>query len=321
MAKVSKDLFRSSSAALLWTADQAQVAWEQGLEVCIFPIEVASKDDITQLHMLCPGIALGIQNIHCVEQIGSSVDFGADFVILQSFDLQLIQYAQKRGIFVIPTLHTDEEATVSQMLGIGAVAFDIATELMPDFPKLLGRLITNMTVLMIGNAASLALDGFFALRNTVWVQKGVQSPDTSLNEVRHLAHTAVCQMLNFQLAHVGMNFDCPDEARETAEFLGSLFCQPVLSGDASFFAGTMFECVKAPYLGEKGHIGILTDNIEWAEAFLSKKGIEFNNASRQYDTTGRLRAVYFKKDIAGFVLHLLQRKSTYEFVQQRGNIE
>ncbi|MBQ2948413.1 MAG: hypothetical protein IJD94_05490, partial [Clostridia bacterium] len=76
--------------------------------------------------------------------------------------------------------------------------------------------------------------------------------------------------------------------------------------NSSIFAGTGIEVMKTPFRGAKGHIGIKTNFIERAKAYMERQGFEFDETSANYKD-GKLKAIYFKDEIAGFALHLVQK--------------
>ena len=49
----------------------------------------------------------------------------------------------------------------------------------------------------------------------------------------------------------------------------------VKEGNGSFFAGDGIEIMRGPYLGEKGHIAVGTDDLDAAMELLKSKGIEW----------------------------------------------
>ena len=53
-------------------------------------------------------------------------------------------------------------------------------------------------------------------------------------------------------------------------------------------------------------IGIKTNFIERAKAYMERQGFEFDETSANYKD-GKLKAIYFKDEIAGFAIHLVQK--------------
>ena len=97
-----------------------------------------------------------------------------------------------------------------------------------------------------------------------------------------------------------------EEAEKTAGTFASLFGFEKKSGNSSVFAGSAVEAMKSPYLGAKGHIAVGTNSVDRAVNYLESQGVEFNMDSAKYKD-GKLTAIYLKKEVAGFAVHLVQK--------------
>ena len=126
------------------------------------------------------------------------------------------------------------------------------------------------------------------------------------DKIREMTAEAVRTMLGFELAHVGINAENEEEALATAKFFGDAFGFAPKNGNSSVFAGTAVEVMKAGGPGKLGHIGIKTNYIDRAVRYMESRGYEFEPG--KYDEKGNLTAIYFKQEIAGFAVHLVQKK-------------
>jgi len=82
------------------------------------------------------------------------------------------------------------------------------------------------------------------------------------------------------------------EALKLAELLSGLFNLESHHGQKSEFAGPYFECMKAPFLGAKGHIAMRTPDLEAAVAELKEKGFDFRMDTAAYFDDGKLKNIY-----------------------------
>ena len=80
----------------------------------------------------------------------------------------------------------------------------------------------------------------------------------------------------FELVHVGINTPNPEEAEKLAQLLSLMFHLTPRHGQKSEFAGSYFECMKAPFLGANGHVAMATPDLESAVEELKEKGFSFN---------------------------------------------
>ena len=112
---------------------------------------------------------------------------------------------------------------------------------------------------------------------------------------------------DFELAHIGINQDNDKEALKTAQILKDLFGFETRETSGSIFSNEQFEIMKMPYLGELGHIAIRTSHIDEAIDYLKSQAIDFDESSAIKSDDGKINAIYFKEDIAGFRFHLVRR--------------
>jgi methylmalonyl-CoA/ethylmalonyl-CoA epimerase len=112
----------------------------------------------------------------------------------------------------------------------------------------------------------------------------------------------------FELAHIGMNLNCPEEAEKIASTLSLLFDMRPREGKKSIFVGDLFECMKTPYLGSKGHIGLYTNNLSSAVSKIKSKGFSFREETASYDDAGRLCNIYLDGEFCGFAIHIMQKQ-------------
>lgn len=110
----------------------------------------------------------------------------------------------------------------------------------------------------------------------------------------------------FELIHIGINSANPEEARKLAELFCTLFNLEPKHGNKSEFAGTYFECMKAPFLGTHGHIALRTPDLTAAVEELKGKGFSFNMDTAAYNDEGRLKNIYLAGEFGGFAIHIMQ---------------
>ena len=107
-------------------------------------------------------------------------------------------------------------------------------------------------------------------------------------------------VINRQAVAVDVCAANKEEAEKAARMFETLFGFAVKEGSSSFFAGDI-ELMKEPYMGKNGHIAIATHTLPRAIAYFKSRGYEFR------EETVTDKAAYFKDEIAGFAVHLVQR--------------
>jgi 2-dehydro-3-deoxyphosphogluconate aldolase/(4S)-4-hydroxy-2-oxoglutarate aldolase len=128
------------------------------------------------------------------------------------------------------------------------------------------------------------------------------------DEITALTRNAVKVMLGLEFTHMGINNENVEEAHKGAKLFELMFGLTNKETSKSTFAGDAFEfmCKAAP--GTHGHIGIKTHFVDRAMAYFKRLGFEFDESSITYDDkTGKPKFVYFKDEVCGFAIHLVQK--------------
>lgn len=112
------------------------------------------------------------------------------------------------------------------------------------------------------------------------------------------------ELFGMYVAHVGINACDAHEAEDIADRFSILMGLPKKEMEPSFFSGTLVEIMKQNGRGEKGHIGFHVDDLPAAEKWFEARGFEIDESSRRLLPDGSTFLVYFKKQIAGFAIHL-----------------
>ena len=112
----------------------------------------------------------------------------------------------------------------------------------------------------------------------------------------------------FMFSHIGVNCEDNAEAQQQAALLTALFGLPAADGKDSVYSGSSIELMKGSGRGKNGHIAIATDDICKAMKALEEKGFKFVESSAKYDDDGKMKVIYLEQEMAGFAVHLLQKK-------------
>ena len=132
--------------------------------------------------------------------------------------------------------------------------------------------------------------------------------DKKWDEITALTKNAVKVMLGLEFVHMGINNESKEEAEKGAKLFNLMFGMPVKETSKSYFAGDAFEFMMGKGPGKCGHIAIRTNFVDRAMAYFKRMGFEFDESSIvNDDKTGKPKFVYFKDEVCGFAIHLLQK--------------
>lgn len=114
------------------------------------------------------------------------------------------------------------------------------------------------------------------------------------------------EKFGFELAHIGINTESPEEAKKVADRLALFLGMPIKDGNSSMFVGGAAEVMKKKFLGANGHIAVRTNDIDGAVEYLETElGFVFDRDTAVNDDKG-LRAIYLNEEIGGFAVHLVR---------------
>ncbi len=113
-------------------------------------------------------------------------------------------------------------------------------------------------------------------------------------------------MVEYTLAHIGINAENAEESLEAVKLFEAMFGFKVKEGNSSNFAGTVIEVNKKPGRGAHGHIAIGTPDVAAACEDLESRGFAIDPESKKYKPDGTMNAAYLQTEVLGFAIHLLK---------------
>ena len=273
----------------------------------------AGEEAIRRIAQNCPEVLVGAGTVLNPEQCARAIDAGARFIVSPGYIQEVVDYCRDRGVTVLPGCVNASDLMRAANSGLEVVKFFPAEQsgglsflkaLAPVFPKL--RFMPTGGVNADNLNTYLAFDRVLACGGS-WMVKSDLIAAGRFEEITALARQAVGTMLGFELRHVGINCADEAEAEKTAMAFSTLFGFAYKPGNSSIFAGAAVECMKQPYLGDRGHIAIGTSNVDRAVYHLGLQGVRFNEESRKTDDKGHTKAIYLSDQFGGFAVHLVQK--------------
>lgn len=273
----------------------------------------AAEDAIRAIVKEVPEMLVGAGTVLTCEQADRAMAAGASFIVAPGYDPNVTQHVIDKGGIMMPGTASAGEMQQAMNQGCDTLKF---------FPaeanggvamlKNIGAALKSAKWMCTGGVSAknvndyLGYDQIVAVGGT-WMCKSELIKAGRWDEISALCKEAVRTMLGFELAHVGVNCENEGEAEATAKALCALFGFDYKAGNSSIFAGKAVECMKKPGRGKNGHIAIGTNSVDRAAYHLGRQGVEFLEESRMVDAKGRTKAIYFKQELSGFAIHLVQK--------------
>lgn len=272
----------------------------------------AAEESIRKIATEFPEMLVGAGTVLTTDQVDRAWNAGAKFIVSPGLNPKIVKYCVDKGIPITPGTTNPSDVEQAIEYGLEVVKFfpaEAAGGL--NMIKSMAAPYTQMKFMPTGgiNAKNineyLAFNKILACGGSWMVSKDLVNAE-DFDKIRDLTQEAVMTMLGFELGHVGINCTDDTEANAVAGSFASLFGLEAKEGNSSVFAGTMLEAMKNPYLGAKGHIAVKTNSVARAKYYFESQGVAFNEESAKVKNE-KLIAIYFKDEIGGFAIHLVQK--------------
>ena len=261
-----------------------------------------------------PEMLVGAGTVLTTEQVDAAIAAGSKFLVSPGLNPKVVAYAQSKGVPMLPGCANPSDVEAALELGLSTVKFFPAEAVGGlKMLKAMAAPYGQLTFMPTGgiNADNLleylkfnkivACGGSFMVKDDLVKEK-------KWDEITALTKDAVKKMLGFEFLHMGINNESADEAMKGAKLFELMFGMPIRETSKSIFAGEAFEFMMNKGPGKCGHIAIKTNFVDRAMAYFKRMGFEFDESSITYDAkTGKPKFVYFKDEVCGFAIHLLQK--------------
>ncbi|MCL2099713.1 MAG: bifunctional 4-hydroxy-2-oxoglutarate aldolase/2-dehydro-3-deoxy-phosphogluconate aldolase [Oscillospiraceae bacterium] len=272
----------------------------------------AAEESIRRISGELPGMLVGAGTVLSCKQADTAAAAGAAFVVSPGFNPKVVKHCTENNIPVFPGCSTPSDIEQALELGLGCVKFFPAEQSGGIAAIRAMAAPYNVMFLPTGGINAKNLNDYLSFERVIacggsWMVDPALIDSGDFDTIEKLTREAVHTMLNFELAHIGINEESETGAETAAKTFCDIFGFAYKPGNSSVFAGSYVEVMKKPYLGVHGHIAIRTNYIERAVNFLSANGTAFKDGTEKYNDKGRLTAVYLDMEIGGFAVHLVQK--------------
>lgn len=273
----------------------------------------AAEEAIRAIHAQVPEMLLGAGTVLTPQQVRRAADAGAAFMVSPGFSDQTVEYCVKNQIPIFPGCATPSEVERALSFGLTDLKF-FPAEASGGLKmiKAMCAPYTNVRFMPTGGINEDNMLSYLSYEKILacggsWMVKDSLIRNHQFDEITRLADSAMRKMLDFSLAHVGINQPDAASAADAASQLSCLLGGAIKDGTSSLFVDSTLEIMKTKYLGTMGHIGFYTSSVQRAAAYLAAKGFTLNEDTVKYDAQGKLKFAYLKGEIAGFAIHLVNR--------------
>ena len=257
---------------------------------------------------------VGAGTVLTKEQVDEAVKNGAKFIVSPGFDENIVRYCIDKNIPVFPGISNASELAKAVSLGLEVVKFFPSEDLGGvKMINALGSAYTKVKFMPTGGINSENITNYMRCKKVIacggsFMVKKDYIKEHNFDKITELTKDAMSKVHSFKAVHVGINNDSKDIADTGAEKLIDLFGFEKEQKSVAVFVSNQIEFMYNKDKGKCGHIAIGCNNVDRAVAYLSAKGIKFDDSSIMLNEDGSKRFIYIDGDINGFAFHLTQYK-------------
>ena len=261
-----------------------------------------------------PEMLVGAGTVLTTEQVDAAIAAGSKFLVSPGLNPKVTAYALSKGVPMLPGCSNPSDIEAALELGLTTVKFfpaEAAGGL--KMLKAMAAPYGQLTFMPTGGISAENLLDYLKFNKIVacggsFMVKDELVKEKKWDEITALTRNAVKKMLGLEFTHMGINNENQAEAERSAKLFEIMFGMPLRQTSKSVFASEEFEFMYGPGPGRCGHIGIRTNFVDRAMAYFTRMGFEFDESTIAYDDkTGKPKFVYFKDEISGFAVHLVQK--------------
>ena len=271
----------------------------------------AAADSIKAVAQECPDMVVGAGTVINLEQCKLAVECGAKFIVSPGYDEETVAWCCDNGIPVTPGCVTPTEIMMALKHGLNVLKFFPANVYggLSAIKSLAGP-FGGVKFIPTGgvnaqNLAEFISSPYIHAVGGSWICPKADIAAGNFDKITALCKEARKTLLGFEVAHIGINTPDADAAMDVCKAFNDAFDFNVKHGNSSNFASTGVEVMKTMFKGANGHIAIRTNKMIPAIAEMERRGYELDMDSVK--DKNNIKAVYFKNEIGGFAVHLLQK--------------
>ena len=271
----------------------------------------AAADSIKAVAQECPDMVVGAGTVINLEQCKLAVECGAKFIVSPGYDEETVAWCCDNGIPVTPGCVTPTEIMMALKHGLKVLKF-FPANVYGGLSAIKSRAgpFGGVKFIPTGgvnaqNLAEFISSPYIHAVGGSWICPKADIAAGNFDKITALCKEARKTLLGFEVAHIGINTPDADAAMDVCKAFNDAFDFNVKQGNSSNFASTGVEVMKTMFKGANGHIAIRTNKMIPAIAEMERRGYELDMDSVK--DKNNIKAVYFKNEIGGFAVHLLQK--------------
>ena len=269
----------------------------------------SGKSSIRQIREAYPQMIVGSSTILTPETAKEAVEAGAQFILTQGFNTEVIDWCREHNVPVIPGINNEE--TLQRGLEKGLTTFNFfpceisggahfLRRLLAQYPQ--ARFIASGGVTK-GNLATYAKLSNVLAVICPWVAQDELVEEGQWDQIEQECKAARLAIQGLEISHMGINNKTKQEADTTVKGLET-FGMLAYPGKTSTFMETDLEILGESPDGNLGHLTYKCNDVERTLSYLLTKGFTADTTSATIDINGTIKTIILNETIGGFCIHL-----------------
>ena len=271
----------------------------------------AAEQSIKNVSEQMSDICVGAGTVTSVELAKKAISAGAKFIISPGFNPKVVEYCLENDVPIFPGISSPSDIENALNYGLTTLKF---------FPaeangglkalKAMAAPYSMINFMPTGGIDASNLLDYLKFDKIIacggsWMVKEDLVKAKNFEEITKLTKAAVSKMHNFHFAHMAINAGEKAKATAIADMFANIFDFSKRETSVGYFASEYIEIMNTEGLGEKGHIGVRTTNVERAIAYFERLGIELDYETARW-SGGKRTFIYLKEPFGGFAVHIVE---------------
>jgi 2-dehydro-3-deoxyphosphogluconate aldolase/(4S)-4-hydroxy-2-oxoglutarate aldolase len=258
-----------------------------------------------------PDMNIGCSTVITAQAAREAMEAGAQFIITQGFNTEVIHWCINHSIAVIPGINDEE--TLKRGIEMGLSTFNFFPCEISGGISMLRRLSSKypeINFLASGGVDERNFTSYARQPNVLasicpWVSQDEWVEDEQWETIEQSCKQALLKIQGLEISHMSINNKINQEAAKTIKGLETLGML-AYPGKTSTFMETDLEILLESSDETKGHLTFKCYDVERTLSYLAAKGFTADRTSTETAINGKIKTIKLLEEVGGFCIHLVR---------------
>jgi len=259
-----------------------------------------------------PQMLLGAGTVLSVDQAKKAVGAGAEFIVSPGFDNKVVSWCRKNNVMITPGCVTPTEIVHALSFGIDILKFFPASIYggVDGCRALYGpyRMVKFIPTggISLSNLSEYSDKDFIHAIGGGWLCSSKDIQSGNFEKITKIVINSIDTLLGFELVHDEKTSIDKKTTSDIVEHLNEILGFEIGKAGDTHFVKEGIELIEGRGIRKRENISILTNSIDRAEYYLSKRGFKTDEKAAVYKD-GKKISIYLENEAGKFGVCLLQK--------------